>query len=192
VPENLSSHTLTRIAQAACLLLLILLAGATSAMAIPLSTYRERVERAKVALDALHAMDEELDDISRAERVAQTLGEVRRILPPTDLVELDYKTSMPVDNAWLQAALKNYEELPPSDARGKAVLTETSERLGALAEALAALEQQQKAAGGSKDQDKARLESILRRPEFAKKAAEDSALMRVLKEFFDWLGSLLP
>ncbi|MBC7910518.1 MAG: DUF4129 domain-containing protein, partial [Pyrinomonadaceae bacterium] len=191
MPENLSSHTLTRIAQAACLLLLILLGNAGYAMAIPLSAYRERVERAKVALDALHAMDEELDDISRAERVAQTLAEVRRILPPTDLVELG-NTSMPVDNAWLQAALKNYEELPPLDARGQAILTETSERLGALAEALAALEQQQKAVGGSKDEDKARLQSILRRPEFAKKAAEDSALMRVLKQFLEWLSGLFP
>lgn len=191
MPENFSSHNLTRIAQAACLLLFVLLGSAGYAMAIPLSTYRERVERAKVALDALQAMDEELDELSRAERVAQTLAEVRRILPPTDLVELD-NTSMPVDNAWLQAALKNYEELPPGDARGKAALTETSERLGALAEALAALEQQQTSGAGSKDEDKARLESILRRPEFAKKTVEDSALMRVLKQIVDWLSSLLP
>jgi hypothetical protein len=71
------------------------------------------------------------------------------------------------------------------------VLTEVTERLGALEGALTELEKAQTGTQ-TKDEEKARLSSILRRDEYAKKSTEGSALTRLLQRFAKWLRSLIP
>lgn len=174
-----------------CATLFFMLMNAGLAAAIPLSTYRERVRQSMIALDSLQATDENFDDESRLARGMQTVAEVRRLLPPSETVTWGDNSSMVVDNSWLEAALKKYEDLAIQDARSRIVLTEVTERLGALSEALAELESQQ-AQGVSKDEEKARLEAILRRAEYVKESSEKSALSRLIERFLKWLRSLFP
>lgn len=173
------------------MLLPLLLMCAQAAFAIPLATYRERVRQSVIALDSLQATDEGADESAQDMRVARTLAEVRRVLPPTEIVEWN-GTSLQVNNQWLEAALRNYESLSPVDLRRRQVLTEITERLSALAVSLEELEGQKAAGAGNKDEEKARLSSILRREEFAKKATEESAIARLWKRFMEWLRSLFP
>jgi hypothetical protein len=105
--------------RAACLVLLVLLACAAVAQAVPLSTYRERVHQASILLDSLQAGEEDTHDPTRPERIQATLAEVRRLLPPSETVEWD-NTSMQVDNAWLGTALQHYEELSRAPAAQRA------------------------------------------------------------------------
>ncbi len=176
------------------MLLLALLACASQVRAIPLSTYRERVHRSIIALDALQNIDEDALDATREERIKATLADVRGLLPTAETVDFD-NTSLQVDNRWLAEALQNYEELYASpSARRNAVLTEVTERLGALEGALTQLESAQAKQSGAqkKDEEKARLSSILRRSEYAKKSTEPSALTRLLRSFMKWLRSIFP
>ncbi|HEY0545558.1 MAG TPA: DUF4129 domain-containing protein [Pyrinomonadaceae bacterium] len=189
-------HSLFRLrtARAACLVALIWLACAECARAIPLSTYRERVHQSMIALDTLQTVDEDTHDAARQDRVSATLAEVRRLLPPSETVELD-NASMRVDNKWLADALRNYEGLHASaSARRTEVLTEITERLGALEKSLTELENAQAKAAGAqtKDEEKAHLSNILRRAEYAKKSTEGSAVTRLWRRFMRWLRDLFP
>jgi hypothetical protein len=191
VPATLSKLFRVRTACAVCVLLLALLACASQVRAIPLQTYRERVHHSIIALDALQNIDEDARDATRGERIAATLADVRRLLPTAETVEWN-GTSLQVDNRWLADALQNYEGLGDSPAaRRNAVLTEITERLGALEGALTELEKGQ-AGSQTKDEEKARLSSILRRAEYAKKSTEGSALTRLLQRFLKWVRSLFP
>ncbi len=178
-------------ARKACLLLVVLAASAQAIVAIPLATYRERVRQSILALDSLQTMDESADELENDMRVAQTLAEVRKILPPSEIVEWD-DSALQVDNKWLEASLQNYENMVATDPRRRLLLTEVTERLSALADTLAELENPQAQTAGSKDEEKARLEAILRREAYAKKATEESALARLWKRFTAWLRSLFP
>lgn len=176
---------------AACALLLALLACASPVRAIPLQTYRERVHHSIIALDALQNIDEDARDATRGERITATLADVRRLLPTAETVEWN-GASLQVDNRWLAAALQNYEGLKASPAaRRNAVLTEVTERLGALEGALTELEKAQ-AGAQTKDEEKARLSSIMRRAEYARKSTEGSALTRLLQRFLKWVRGLFP
>ncbi len=175
----------------ACALLLLLLACAQAAQAIPLSTYRERVRQSIIALDSLQTMDMNESISANNMLVARTLAEVRRMLPPTEIVEWD-NTSLQVNNQWLEVALQSYENLSLIDAGRKVVLTEVTERLSALAAALDELDKPPAAGASNKDEEKARLGTILRREEYARKAPEESAISRLWKRFMAWLRSLFP
>lgn len=180
--------------RAACLMLLVLLACAAVAQAVPLSTYRERVHQASILLDSLQAGEEDTHDPTRPERIQATLAEVRRLLPPSETVEWD-NTSMQVDNAWLGTALQHYEELSRAPAAQRAAaLAEVTERLAALEASLKELESQQAQASGAqqKDEEKARLSSILRRAEYAKQSTEESAVKKLWQRFWNWVRSLFP
>lgn len=175
------------------MLLLVLLACGTTAVAIPLDSYHQRVRESMSILNSLQAIDEGTTALQRDENTANALAIVRQLLPPSETVEWD-NSSLKVDNGWLETLLQNYEKLSPADANRAVLLTEATERLGAIADALKELESQQTQANnsGSKDEEKARLEAILRREEYAQKAAERSALSRLLDKFLEWLLSLFP
>lgn len=195
VSQIFSSLFRLRTARAACLCVLVWLACAECARAIPLSTYRERVHQSMIALDTLQTVDEDTHDATRQERVSATVADVRRLLPPSETVELD-NASMRVNNQWLADALSYYEELSKSAAaRRTETLTGITERLGALEKTLTELESAQaKAAGGkTKDEEKAHLSNILRRGEYAKKSdPEGSAVTRLWQRFLRWLRNLFP
>lgn len=175
------------------LLALLFFVSAFNVVAIPLATYRDRVHQCQIALDSLQAIGEDADETSREERISRTLADVRRLLPPTEKVEVGGPT-LEVDNRWLANALQGYEDPSTSSERRKALLTETTERLGVLAEELAELENKTASSSNTENREEAktRLASILRRDEYARKSADGNAISRLWRQFATWLRSLFP
>jgi hypothetical protein len=187
--KRLSLRRMTRALCALCLLLM----SASLMNAIPLHAYRERVHKAADALDALRwSSDEDESEAARSARVAETLRQVRQAVMTVETVEWN-KTPVRVDNAWLDQSLADYEKKGSSDPHRADELLSIEERLYALDERLAEMEggQASKAAQG-KDEEKARLAAILRRDEYSKKVAEESALARLLRSIWKWLDGLFP
>jgi hypothetical protein len=188
-----SSFFHMRHASATCLLLLMMLASASTAFAISVTTYRDRVHRSMIALDSLRAINEDADYGSREARIEQTFAEVRRLLPPTESVEAE-RSSLQVDNSWLEMTLQQYKQPTSSDEYRKRLLTEATERLAALDNALIELDKLEtvNSSTTSKDEARARLSNILRRDEYAKRAAEGNALERLWQRFVNWLRRNFP
>jgi hypothetical protein len=146
-----------------------------------------------IALDSLHGISEDSDYESRENRIVQTVAQVRTLLPPTETVEWN-GSSTQVDNGWLDVTLKRYLERSSSDTDRNRLLTEATERLAALDNALGELDKSGVGNVDNTDKDvaKARLSNILRRDEYARKAAEGNALSRLWQRFVAWLRSIFP
>jgi hypothetical protein len=170
--------------------LILTLCAVARAAAISLAEYRARIGEATIALDSLSSFDEGISERERAARIASTVREVRRGIPPALAVEWNGAT-VEINNSWLDAALKEYEKLPPSDARRAEALRSITERLHALGERLDEALKGRADGARNKDQEKARLASILSRSEY-NKASQESALARLWARFKRWLDSLFP
>jgi hypothetical protein len=177
-------------------LLIILLLGNIAA-GVPLSNYAIRVHDAAIELTALEQWAKVDSPAEHATRVTTTLEDVRKALPAEETVEWEGGT-VRVNNSWLDAELRAYEEMPPSDPQRASALARIVERVHALDDRLAELDWQRKnvkeeaAKGATKDQEKARLESILRRDEFVEKPPQESALSRWWRRFLEWWSRLFP
>jgi hypothetical protein len=162
---------------------------AAGVSAMPLAEYRERVRRSVAALEELTAIEETSELMKRA---PATFRFVRSTLPATDTVKTG-TSSVEVNNAWLNEALKDYEKALASDPHHAAyVLAETTERLQALSDRLQELDKPSGSVSESKDEDRARIASILRRDQYNQMQAEPSALSRLWKQFLEWLARLVP
>ena len=161
----------------------------SSAGAATMSEYRERLAQAAKVLPELKPAElEYADQAAREGFVANHIARVRELLPATETV-LFNEQSIEVDNRWLHAALSEYEK--SSDGKRQAeILQRSAERLDALLKKIDEMKGPPDAA--QKDQDKARLSEILRRPEYNKEAAQGSAIERLWERFLRWLESLFP
>lgn len=173
-----------------CLLALIFV-GANLIGATPLPEYRERISKAVIALDSLQGQDEGTSAQARERRIAATLKEVRKIVPAEEAVEWNGK-SVRVDNKWLGEALTKYEQMSPYDTVGRRqFLARITERLQALSDRMAEMDGQG-STEPSKDEEKARMASILRRDEYKSEADQESAVSRLWTRIRKWLSSLFP
>ncbi|HEV7860072.1 MAG TPA: DUF4129 domain-containing protein [Pyrinomonadaceae bacterium] len=190
--SSLKKLSLRCMARTLCALWLLLM-SANVMNAIPLHAYRERVHKAADALDSLRwSSDEDESEAARSARIAETVRQVRQAVMSVETVEWN-RTPMQVDNAWLDQSLADYEKTKASDTHRADALLSIEERLYALDERLAEMEGgQTNRAAQSKDEEKARLAAILRRDEYNKKVAEESALARLRTRFLKWLDSLFP
>ena len=170
--------------------LLIAVSANIALAAIPLAQYRERVRRAVTAMESLAFLDEDEDYEAYDARQASTLHSVRQAVRPSETVEWN-GTTIQVDNAWLDEALKDYEKLSTSNPRRTDQLARITERLYALNERLMSIEANQQQ-GASKDEDKRKLAAILARDEYQKKLQEKGALARLWERFLKWLENLFP
>ncbi len=169
---------------------LFLFVCSTSAAAMPLSAYRERVRRAMTALGSVGiALEEDEVVESNSQRDREAIKAVRAALPASETVEWN-DSLVRVDNSWLMDALDVYENMRTEDPQRTELLARISERLQALDERLAELERST-AQLTNKDEEKARLAAILRRPEYKNEAPEGNALSRLLERIRDWLRRLL-
>jgi Domain of unknown function (DUF4129) len=157
---------------------------------MPLAEYRERVGRAVTAMESLTLLDEDEDYEAYDARQASTLRSVRLTLRPSETVEWN-GTTIHVDNAWLDEALKEYEHLSASNPRRTDQLAHITERLYALNERLTSIENSPQG-GVGKDESKRKLASILERDEYKKKSQEKGALARLWERFLNWLENLFP
>ena len=165
--------------------LLFLCAGRASA--VPISEYQQNLKKSITALEALVEM--EIESVEEYERKLMfTIEEVRDILPASQTIETR-DTTYHVDNAWLHKALEQVGDLSDDDH---------SEKLDLLIEQLQALElriAEREAipqGGETKGQAKAKLESILARPEYVAGAKGPNALSRLLQDFMKWLRKFFP
>lgn len=170
---------------AVCLLLLL----AYAAPAIPVSDYHRHLQQAVTALDGLAQADETKNASAYDIRRTETLVSLRTLLPENETVEWN-GTRFNVDNSWLHQELDKYSKTP--NAERAELLKRITERLQAIAERIAELEQPVAAARGNKDEENRKLAEILRRPEYARKVKQQSALARLLEQFLKWLRNLIP
>lgn len=169
------------------LVLFLLLLGGSSAAAMPLGEYTTRIKNAAAELYQLWEAEETETQVEYAARARGVFDKVRKLVPAEETVEWE-GGRVKVDNSWLGEEFKRYEQLTVDDPARATVLTRASERLLALQDRLEELAREQTGAASSKEQEKARLEAILRRQEFGEKPPEKSLWER----FVDWLASLFP
>lgn len=181
-----------------CLALLSCAAlAARPADAASLEDYRARVLQATKALEDLHWTFDETEDTNSTEFLAReekTLADVRAALPPTEKIE-GAGAVFDIDNNWLHVELDTYSKLP-QDKRD-----ERDDALYRLAQRLRSLDTHLKEAANAsasspsardKEAEKGRLNAILRRPEYNRQAAEDTAFERFKKQVREWINSLMP
>jgi uncharacterized protein DUF4129 len=177
----------TRAVRFSFALLLILLA-ASSTLAMPLDEYRKRIQQSVTMLDELWE-EEESETVEHYAARAHTIFEkVRRLVPADETIEWE-GGRVRVNNSWLNEEINNYERLPLSDTRRGDALMRITQRLLALVSRMNELDGlKESAASPTKEQEKARLKTILSREEYVEKPPQKSLWER----FVDWLNSLFP
>ncbi|HEX8247905.1 MAG TPA: DUF4129 domain-containing protein [Pyrinomonadaceae bacterium] len=161
-----------------------------SAFAADLSEYRTRIQKVKDELEFLLNHDESETEAEIRAEERESLAAVRSTLPPTETVE-SRGARFEADHGWLFARLKAFDE-EPLLAKRQALLSEVIERLEAVQAKLDELEKQE-ISNRAKDEDKQKLEEILRRAEYQKpEEKEKTGLEKALDDFLKWLSELFP
>jgi len=189
-PKTLINAELSsrRARKALCAFALVLLCSATL-QAATVTQYRERLQSAVLVLKPL-AAQEEAESGGDAAAMTAAFVKVRSLLPASESVEADAR-SMQVDNEWLHLALTDCEKTPAGPLRAEKI-SRIADRLEALGVRLNEFASAASTGVPGRDQNKARLDEILRRSEYQKKAAEGGALTRLWQRLMRWLRSLLP
>jgi hypothetical protein len=149
--------------------------------------YRENVLAAVAVLEDLQIdYTGEIDTGNTTE----ALREVRNLVPSPQKIELPDGGSLEADNNWLESNLREIERTEAG--KRLPLIVQTEERLGAIAERLTELENAQAAALRSKNEDKQKLDEILRRAEYQKPVEDKdkSVLERWAEAFAEWWRSL--
>lgn len=171
--------------------LLVMLCSMVAFSATSFDVYREEVNRAVQSLEALPQWKkvERAPDYER--RASATLQSIAESLLPMQSIEWN-GTTVTIDNKWLAEALTRYEQIPASDdASREAELAQLTERLKAVGERLSEM-QTVDAGRAGKDEEKKKMEGILRRPEYNQQQDEGGALARLWRRFMEWLRNLFP
>lgn len=158
--------------------------------AATLTEYRERLKSAVVMLKGLTAQKTPAESAADSSGMTVVFEGVRSLVPASESVEVDGR-SMQADNEWLHLALTDCEKTPAGPIRSEKI-SRIAEQLEALDVRLNEFESAATTDGPGKDQNKVRLEEILRRSEYQKKAAQGGALARFWQRLMRWLNSLLP
>lgn len=172
---------------------LLLLCGTTSALALPLTEYKERIHQAMTEILTATEEDRSASAQQHREQVLRALNDARQLVPTDQTVEWD-GGQIQVNNSWLDDELRSFRQLSPNDSYGSIIIAQIVERLGAIEDRLSELDPRHgdSAASSSKSQEKARLDAILRRVEFQEKPPEKNFLQRLWERFLEWLKHLFP
>lgn len=155
-----------------------------------LAEYRQRVSRAYDTLDYLAYPEEDLSDAENAALQREKIKEIRTTLPASDRIELKNGT-FEVDNRWLHDKLNEYNRENLDSAERAKIIGEISDKLAALESKLTELENQA-SANRTKDEEKQKLNEILKRPEYQKPEKKESFVQKALDDFFKWLDEIFP
>jgi len=169
--------------------LLSLFTSRAHASTASLADYHKRVTTAEISLNRLKSSYTG-SDMWPEQLIARTIAQVRDDLPVKETVSSN-GLRVEVDNSWLHDGLRDYDEMNHADQRSGEALSRMIERLRALDERLTEIENGKPANLADKDDNKARLAEILRRPEYEQKADEGSALERMWQSFMHWLARIL-
>lgn len=155
--------------------------------------YRKNVESASGLIADLNYTDAEdfstVAEYQTFER--ETIREIRAALPGAENIEWQGAT-VETGNQWLIDKLEAYEKEPTGSPKRKMILTEIGERLDALAQKLAELENPP-ASNRTKDEDKRKLSEILKREEYVKPEQQDENwIQSLIRRFREWLREKMP
>lgn len=173
------------------IILLLLLAFATSVFGIGVSEYRAALANAKADVDDLFA-DIEQSKLGKGDlaRHAEIVARLRKRLPAGSKIDMPGGT-IEVDITWLDGELE--------DLAKRTNLSEKAGIAAGIKERLAAIEvridelENAAAAERSKDEDKQKLAEILKRQEYQKpEPPKESLIQRWIREFFEWLDRSFP
>lgn len=121
----------------------------------------------------------------------ETIEEIRAYLPGAESIEWQGAT-VETGNQWLIDKLEAYEKEPTGSSKRKMILTETGERLDALEQKLAELENPATSTR-SKDEDKRKLAEILKREEYVKpEEQKETWIQSLIRRFREWLREKMP
>jgi len=177
-----------RLLRRSLLALFLIVPLTANAYSISSADYHQNVERAVNALDTLRSNDETETASSYEDRLDKTIAGVREVLPEHQSVDTRGGVCN-VDNSWLDEALKELKSAPAEQREAR--LTQVIERLRAVEERVGA-GQNRTMPADDKAQTKAKLDSILARPEYTTEARGPNALSRLLMDFIRWLQQFLP
>ena len=155
--------------------------------------YKKNVESANVLINDLYYTETEdfssLADYQNFKR--ETIREIRENLPGAENIEWQGAT-IETGNQWLIDKLEAYEKEPIDSSKREMILTEITERLDALEQKLAELENPA-ASARTKDEDKQKLAEILKREEYAKpEKQEESWIQSLIRKIKEWLSEKMP
>ena len=180
---------LPRLSFKVSLLMLLCLSAPVSIVAIPLSEYRQNLQRAVTALDTLGQLDEGEDHASYERRLTETVTAVGQLVPENQQVESG-SSNWVVDNSWLHKKLDEFEVATASDR--PEVRWQIIQRLQTIEERVDELEKASSYEGLSKEEASRRLSGILTRPEYGGPNGKGSAISRLLTRFVRWISQFLP
>jgi hypothetical protein len=150
--------------------------------AIPITDYQSNLKYAISTLGELSRSGPNFDS-----ELPTAVETVRTRLPKQQTIEFEGEVNN-VDNSWLH---RDLDELAKADNR--------NERLAHIVWTLQAIETrvaERANPGGNPAENKqwarTRLESILARPEYAADTEGENALIRAIRNFFEWLAKFLP
>lgn len=186
--QTLNEIRFTHLLSSVGVILLLVNLCATNVGAIPIADFRKSIEQTISALDTVNLQGESESPQDHQSRFIETLNSIRGLLPLMQSVEWEDNT-YDVDNTWLHQNLGELEKATQAE-RAK-ILARVKDRLQALHERLVETEKEATRVGNKGDA-KRKLQDILSRSEYMKKAAEGSALARLWARFIRWLSSLLP
>jgi hypothetical protein len=167
----------------------ILALGASTVRAISITEYQKQIRQAVTALDTLTQSDETETEAAFGARDADTLLGVRNLLPPTESVEWNSEI-FNVDNSWLHQDLDKYAANRSGERYN--LLKRITERLQALEDRIKEIQTPGAGKVPNKAEASRQLAEILKRPEYARKVKQQSALARLMKQFLEWFQSLFP
>jgi hypothetical protein len=152
-----------------------------------LEEYVSRIHRAAQAIDSLRSADETESDSDYQKRLASTADAVVLLLPSKERIR--FRTSdVEVDNRWLADELKELQKAGVTTGNRENEIAFIVDRLTALESELSNGERID--AANNRDENKARLSAIMRRPEYNEQIQGPSALRRWWNRFVNWLRGL--
>ena len=180
----------TCVTRLACALFFAIIC-AGGAAAIPLDEYRSRIHEALTGLNTMWEEAEEGTDTAAQyiKKRTATYAKIRQLVPIDESVEWA-GGKVRVNNSWLEVEGKNFEQLPEGHFEREKILLRIGQRLIALEERLNELVGGETAAAATKEQEKARLEAILRRKEFDNTPPEKGWLARLWENIKRWWNNL--
>lgn len=160
-----------------------------SVYAASISEYDKHIAQAIAALDSLAQIANENETIPAYEaRTAETISSVQQLLPAKQTVEVDQQ-NFAVDNSWLQTELEKYKTASATER--PALREQTIQRLQAILDRVKEIETASAGAPDKQEQNR-KLAEILQRPEYARKAKQETAIGRLLRQLIKWLQNLFP
>jgi hypothetical protein len=150
--------------------------GAQAVAAVPIEDYLERLDQAEGIVDELTEGDHE------APKVLNAVTIVRRLLPPQEEVVLGGQV-MRVDNSWLHAAIDDVVKNVNGDIeQRRSMLIDIADRLYLLKERVYAAQSGQTVKA---DENRARIDRILARPDYRPDVEKESSVRKWLKRIWD-------